>query len=136
MSPTISGGPAHDQRSPRCLQTVTEYSLRGFLTVEETLFRGFTDQGFEAWPTKGSTGIPDRQSQGLHGRVVQATLECGVQDVLRSVQGQSRVPSREIPSREPSDPIEWVRAPPSEPLRALYVMCPWTTSQPLSNGAR
>ena len=35
------------------------------------------------------------------------------------VQGQSRVPSRGIPSREsiePSDPNEWVRAPPSEPL--------------------
>ena len=40
-----------------------------------------------------------------------------VRDILRSIQGQSRVPSRGIPSREsiePSDPIEWVRAPPSE----------------------
>jgi hypothetical protein len=43
------------------------------------------------------------------------------------------IPSRE--SIEPSDPIQWVRAPPSEPLRGLYVMCLRTTSQPLSSGA-
>jgi hypothetical protein len=65
---------AHDQRKPRVrlatprrLQTVTEYSLWGFLTIEGTLFRGLTDQGFEAWPTKDSTGAPNQQSQGLHG---------------------------------------------------------------------
>ena len=33
-----------------------EYSLRGFFTLEGTLFRGLTDQGFEAWPVEGSTG--------------------------------------------------------------------------------
>src|SRR6185437_891293 len=82
---------------------------------------------------RGSTGAIDRQSQGLHGCAVQATLEHGVRDILRSVQGQSRAPSRGFPSREsiePSDPIEWVRAPPSEPLRALYVTCPRTASRP------
>src|SRR6185312_14685271 len=129
----------HDQATPRRLRTVMEYSFRGLLTLEGILFRGLTDQGFEACPVEGSTGAPDRQSQGLHGRAVQATLECGVRDILRSVQGQSRVPSWGITSREsiePSDPIEWVRAPPSEPLRALYVTCPRTTSRPLSNGAR
>src|SRR6185295_5320976 len=116
-----------------------EYSFRGLFTLEGILLRGLTDQGFEAWPVEGSTGAPDQQSQGLHGCAVQATLEHGVRDILRSVQGRSRVPSRGIPSREsiePSDPIERVRAPPSEPLRVLYVMCPWTTSRPLSNGAR
>src|SRR6185436_5612771 len=116
-----------------------EYSLRGLFTLEATSFRGLTDQGFEAWPVEGSTGAPDHQSQGLHGCAVQATLERGVRDILRSVQGQSRVHSRGIPSREsiePLDPIEWVRAPPSEPLQVLYVTCPRTTSRPLSNGAR
>jgi len=125
--------------TPRRLRTVTEYSFRELFTLKETLFRGLTDQGFEAWPVEGSTGAPDRQSQGLYGRAIQATLERGVRDILRSVQGQSRVPSRGIPSREsiePSDPIEWVRAPPSEPSRALYVTCPRTMSRPLSNGAR
>ena len=42
-----------------------------------------------------------------------------------------RVPRRGIPSREsiePSDPIEQVRAPPSEPSQALYVTCPGTTN--------
>ena len=110
---------------------MTEYSFQGLFTLEGTLFRGLTDQGFEAWPVEGSTGAPDRQSQGLHGRAVQATLEHGVQDVLRSVQGQPRVPSRGIPSRksiEPSDPIEWVRALPSEPLQVLYETCLRTTS--------
>ena len=73
---------------------MTEYSFRGLFTLEGTLFRGLTDQGFEAWPVEGSTGAPDHQSQGLHGRAVQATLERGVRDVLRSVQGRSRLPSR------------------------------------------
>ena len=85
-----------------------EYSFRGIVTLEAITFRGLTDQGFEAWPVGGSTGAPDRQSQGLHGCAVQATLDCGVRDILRSVQGQSRVPSRGIPSRESieaSDPI-------------------------------
>ena len=101
---------------------MTEYSFRGLFTLEGTLFQGLTDHGFEAWPVEGSTGAPDHQSQGLHGRVVQATLKCGVRDVLRSVQGQSRVPSRGIPSSEsiePSDPIERVRALPREPSQAL-----------------
>ena len=135
--------PAEDPRTrpatPRRLRTVTEYSFRGLFTLEGTLFRGLTDQGFKAWPVEGSTGTPDRQSQGLHGYVVQATLERGVRDILRSVQGQSRVPSWGIPSREciePSDPIDRVRAPPRKPLRALYVTCPRTASRPLSNGAR
>src|SRR6185295_17697330 len=118
---------------------MTEYSFRGLVTLEGIAFRGLTVQGFEAWPVGGSTGAPDRQSQGLHGCAIQATLKRGVRDILRSVQGQSRVLSRGIPTKEsiePSDPIERVRAPPSEPLRALYVMCPRTTSRPLSNGAR
>ena len=94
-------------------------------------------RGSKPGPSGGSTGAPDHQSQGLQGCAVQATLERGVRDILRSVQGQSRVPRRGIPSREsiePSDPIEWVQAPPSEPLRALYVTCPRTTSRPLPNG--
>src|SRR6185436_8773596 len=118
---------------------MTEYSFRGFFTLEGIAFRGLTDQGFEAWPFGGSTSTPDHQSQGLQGCAIQATLERGVRDILRSVQGQSRVPRRGIPSREsiePSDPIEWARAPPSEPSRALYETCLWTTSRPLSNGAR
>ena len=45
-----------------------------------------------------------------------------------------RIPSRE--SIEPSDPIEWVRALPREPLRALYGTCLWIASRPLPNGAR
>ena len=81
------------------LQIMTEYSLHGLLTLEGTLFQGLTDQGFEGWPTEGSTDAPDHQSQGHHGRAIQATLECGVRDVLHSVQGQSRVPSK-------GDPIE------------------------------
>src|SRR6185295_7232149 len=96
-------------------------------------------RGSKTGPSGGSTGAPDRQSQGLQGCAIQATLECGVRDILRSVQGQSRVPRRGIPSREsiePSNPTEWVRAPPSEPWRALYETCLWTTSRPLSNGAR
>jgi len=108
-----------------------EYSFWGLFTLEGTSFRVLTDQGFEAWPIEGSTGAPDPHSQGLHGYAVQATLERRVRDILRSVQGQSRVPSRGIPSREsiePSDPIERVRAPPSEPLRAFYLTCPQTTS--------
>ena len=47
---------AHDQATPRYLRTVTEYSFRGLFTLEGTLFRGLTDQGFEAWPVEGSTG--------------------------------------------------------------------------------
>src|SRR6185312_6974256 len=93
--------------------------------------------GFEAWPIEGSTGAPDRQSQGLHGCAVQATLEHGVRDILRSVQGRSRVPSRGIPSREsiePSDPIEQVRAPPSEPSQALYVTCHGPRADPYRTG--
>ena len=78
---------------------MTEYSLRVHFNLEGTLFRGLTDQEFEAWPVEGSTGAPDRQSQGLHGCAVQATLECGVPDILCSVQGQTRVPSK-------GDPIE------------------------------
>ena len=96
-------------------------------------------RGSKPGPSGGSTGAPDRQSQGLQGCAIQATLECGVRDILRSVQGQSRVPRRGIPSREsiePSDPIEWVRAPPSEPSQALYRTCLRTTSRALSNGAR
>src|SRR6185312_13161960 len=115
-----------------------DITFRGLFTLEGTLFRGLINQGFEAWPVEGSTGAPDRQSQGLHGCAIQATLERGVRDILRSVQGQSRVPRRGIPSREsiePSDPIERIRAPPSEPSRALYETCPWTTSRPLSNEA-
>ena len=69
---------AHDQATPRRLRTVMEYSFRGLFTLEGTLFRGLIDQGFDAWSIEGSTGAPDRQSQGLHGRAVQATLECRV----------------------------------------------------------
>ena len=81
------------------LRTVMEYSLRGFLTIEGILFRGLTDQGFEGWPAEGSTDAPGHRSQGQHGYALQATLEHGVRDILRSVQGQPRVPSK-------GDPIE------------------------------
>ena len=138
-SPTTSGGPARTTCDSASFQTKTEYSFRGPFTPKGIVFRGLTDQGFEAWPFGGLTGAPDHQSQGLQGWAIQATLERGVRDILRSVQGQSRVPSRGIPSREsidPSDPIEWVRAPPSEPSQALYRTCLRTTSRPLSNGAR
>ena len=96
-------------------------------------------RGSKPGPSGGSTGASDRQSQELQGCAVQATHEREVRDILRSVQHRSRVPRRGIPSREsiePSNPTEWVRAPPSEPSRALYETCPWTTSRPLSNGAR
>jgi len=83
--------------TPCCARTVTEYSLRGFLISKGTLFRGLTDQGFEGWPVEGSTDAPDHQSQGQHGRAVQATLERVVRDVLRCVQGQPRVPSKGDP---------------------------------------
>ena len=76
-----------------------EYSFRGLFALEGTSFRGLTDQGFEAWPVEGSTGASDHQSQGLLGCAVQATLECGVRDILHSVQGQPKVPSK-------GDPIE------------------------------
>ena len=39
---------AHDQATPRRLRTVTEYSFRGLFTLEGILFRGLTNQGFEA----------------------------------------------------------------------------------------
>ena len=64
---------------------MTEYSFRGIVTLEGVAFQGLTDQGFEAWPVEGSTGALDRQSQGLHGRAIQATLERGVRDALRSI---------------------------------------------------
>ena len=51
---------AHDQATARRLRTVTEYSFRGLFTLEGILFRGLTDQGFEAWPVEGSTGALDR----------------------------------------------------------------------------
>ena len=50
--------------------------------------------------------------------------------------GQRRL-VRGIPSREsiePSDPIKWVRALPSKPLRALYEMHLWTTAGPYRTG--
>ena len=109
------------------------------LPSKESHFEALLIRGSKPGPSGGSTGAPDRQSQGLQGCAIQATLECGVRDILRSVQGQSRVPRRGIPSREsiePSNPTEWVRAPPSEPSQALYVTCLWTMSRPLSNGAR
>jgi len=109
------------------------------LPSKESHFEALLIRGSKPGPSGGSTGAPDHQSQGLLGCAVQATLERGVRDILHSVQGQSRVPRRGIPSREsiePSNPTEWVRAPPSEPSRALYETCLWTTSRPLSNGAR
>ena len=111
----------------------------GLFTLEGIAFRGLTDQGVEAWPFKGFDRRPRSPESGLQGCAIQATLERGVRDIPRSVQGQTRVPRRGIPSREsiePSNPTEWVRAPPSEPSRALYETCLWTTSRPLSNGAR
>ena len=108
------------------------------LPSKESHFEALLIRGSKPGPSGGSTGAPDHQSQGLQGCAVQATLERGVRDLLRSVQSQSRVPRRGIPSREsiePSDPIERVRALPSKPLRVVYVMCPRTTSRPLSNGA-
>ena len=109
------------------------------LPSKESHFEALLIRGSKPGPSGGSTGAPDHRSQGLQGCAIQATLECGVRDILRSVQGQSRVPRRGIPSREsvePSDPIEWVRAPPSEPSQVLYRTCLRTTSRPLSNGAR
>ena len=92
------------------------------LPSKESHFEALLIRGSKPGPSGGSTGAPDHQSQGLQGCAVQATLERGLRDILRSVQGQSRVPRRGIPSREsiePSDPIEWIRAPPSEPSRVL-----------------
>src|SRR6185437_4579568 len=109
------------------------------LPSKESHFEALLIRGSKPGPSGGSTGAPDHQSQGLLGCAVQATLERGVRDILHSVQGQSRVPRRGIPSREsiePSNPTEWVRAPPSEPSRALYETCLRTTSRPLSKGAR
>ena len=124
----------------RRFQITTEYSFLGVpLPSKESRFEALLIRGSKPGPSGGSTGAPDHQSQGLQGCAVQATLERGVRDILRSVQGRSRVPRWGIPSREsiePSNPNEWVRAPPSEPSRALYETCLWTTSRPLSNGAR
>src|SRR6185437_10319997 len=142
-SPTTSGRPACMTRDSASFQTKTEYSFRGPFTLEGIALRGLTEalliRASKPGPSGGSTGASDHQSQELQGRAVQATLEHEVRDILRSVQGRSRVPRRGIPSREsiePSNPTEWVRAPPSEPSRALYETCLWTTSRPLSNGAR
>ena len=127
-------------RTLRRFQITTEYSSMGsLLPSKESYFEALLIRGSKPGPSGGSTGAPDRQSQGLQGCAVQATLEREVRDILRSVQGQLRVLRRGIPSREsiePSNPTEWVRAPPSEPSRALYETCLWTTSRPLSNGAR
>src|SRR6185437_3717176 len=127
-------------RTLRRFQITTEYSsMVSLLPSKESYFEALLIRGSKPDPSGGSTGAPDHQSQGLVGCAVQATLERGVRDILRSVQGQSRVPRRGVPSREsiePSNPTEWVRAPPSKPSRMLYETCLWTTSRPLSNGAR
>ena len=139
-SPTTSGRPARMTHDSASFPNHDGIFLRGVsLPSKESHFEALLIRGSKPGPSGGSTGAPDRQSQGLQGCAVQATLERGVRDILRSVQGQSRVPRRGIPSREsiePSNPTEWVRAPPSEPSRALYETCLRTTSRPLSNGAR
>ena len=111
----------------------------GSLPTKEPLFRALLNQGFEGWPVKGSTAAPDQQSQGQPGHthtkprprtfeMPYVVFEAGQR---RLVQG---IPSRE--SIDPLDPIERVRALPSEPLRALYGTCLQTTSRPSPNGAR
>ena len=105
------------------------------LPSKESHFEALLIRGSKPGPSGGSIGAPDHQSQALQGCAVQATLERGVRDILRSVQGQSRVPRRGISSREsiePLNPTEWVRAPSSAPSRALYETCLWTTIRPLS----
>ena len=128
-APHESGHVAHHQRETRArdsrprdvFESRQNIPSRVSLPSKESHSEALLIRGSKPGPSGGSTGAPDRQSQG------QATLERGVRDILRSVQGQSSVPRRGIPSREsiePSDPIEWVRAPPSEPSQALYVTCP------------
>ena len=138
--PPPAGDPrARDSRSCDVFESRRNIPSGISLPSNESHSEALLVRGSKPGPSGGSTGAPDRQSQGLQGCAIQATLECGVRDILRSVQGQSRVPRRGIPSREsikPSDPIEWVRAPPSEPSQALYRTCLRTTSRPLSNGAR
>ena len=118
-APHESGHVAHHQRKTRARDSrpCVIFGSKQNIPSEDSLPSKEFDS--EALLIRGSTGAPDRQSQGLHGRAVQATLECGVRDASRSVRGRSRVPSRGIPLRksiEPSDPIERVRAPPSKPL--------------------
>ena len=120
-TPHKSGHVAHHQRKSRARDSrlcVVSESRRNIppgvpLPSKESHFEALLIRGWKPGPSGGSTGAPDHRSQGLQGCAVQATLEHGVRDILRSVQGQSRVPKRGIPSREsiePSDPIEWVRA--------------------------
>ena len=67
------------------------------LPSKEPHFEALLIRGSKPLPPEGSTGAPDHQSQGLQGCAIQATLEHGVRDILRSVQGQSRVPRRGDP---------------------------------------
>jgi len=146
-APHESGHVAHHQRKTRardsrpCVIFGSRWNIPSGVSLpsKKSHSEALLIRGSKPGPSGGSTGASDRQSQELQGRAVQATLEREVRDILRSVQGRSRVPRRGIPSREsiePSNPTEWVRAPPSEPSQALYETCLWTTSRPLSNGAR
>ncbi|KAF8732945.1 hypothetical protein HU200_015296 [Digitaria exilis] len=69
-----------------------------------------TDQGFETWPIEGSTGTPDRSSQGRSAVPTNKSLEpiCSRRSVKR-VRGWSKVPTSRDPTRgsiEPSTSIE------------------------------
>ena len=126
VAPHKLGHVAHHQRKTRARDSrlcVVFESRRNIpsgvlLPSKESHSEALLIRGSKPGPVGGSTGAPDRQSQGLQGCAIQATLERRVQDIQCSVQGRSRVPRRGILSREsiePSNPTEWVRAPPSEP---------------------
>ena len=111
-APHESGHVAHYQRKTRARDSrfcdIFE-SRRNIpsgvsLPSKESHSEALLIRGSKPGPSGGSTSAPDRQSQGLQGCAVQATLERGVRDILRSVQGQSRVPRRGIPSRESIEP--------------------------------
>ena len=55
------------------------------LPSNESHFEALLIRGSKPGPSGGSTGAPGHQSQGLQGCAVQATLERGVRDILRSV---------------------------------------------------
>jgi hypothetical protein len=133
-SPTTSGRPAHMTSDSAPLANPDGIFLSGALHPLGNLIprpycsrvRSLARRGFDRRPRSPESGTA-------------WMCRTSYPQTRSSHRGQSRVPSMGIPSREsiePSDPIEWVRAPPNEPLRALYVTCPRTTSRPLSTGAR
>ena len=139
-SPTTGGRPARVTRDSASFSNQDGIFLQGSLYPRRNRISRPYLSGVRSLALQGVRQAPQiARVRNCRDVPYKATLERKVRDILRSVQGQSRVPRRGIPSREsiePSNPTEWVRAPPSEPSRALYETCLWTTSRPLSNGAR